>query len=147
MSTCPPNLVHSFLTVCEIITFKVDKKVFFPTPKGIVEFWRHAQKTTFSSRHGLCNILFLSLGELGICLQNLISIGGVKHWEKNYFSQEGMLKFTYKCHFLTIKKAFKNCCIKNPNGENMLWCILYIWDFFIEKLKSQFLVVFQSFSS
>jgi hypothetical protein len=78
MSTCPPNLVHSFLTVCEIITFKVDKKVFFPMPKedNIV---LKAQKTTSSDRHGLCDILFLSLGELGICLQNLIPIGGVEH--------------------------------------------------------------------
>jgi hypothetical protein len=29
MSTCPPNLTHSFLTVCKIIMFKVEKKVFF----------------------------------------------------------------------------------------------------------------------
>jgi hypothetical protein len=34
MSTCPPNLVHSFLTDCEIITFKVDKIVIFPCAKG-----------------------------------------------------------------------------------------------------------------
>jgi hypothetical protein len=33
MSTCPPNLIHSFLTVCKIITLKVDKKVFFPSRK------------------------------------------------------------------------------------------------------------------
>jgi hypothetical protein len=30
MSTCPPNFTHSFLTMCEIIKFKVDEKVFFP---------------------------------------------------------------------------------------------------------------------
>jgi hypothetical protein len=29
MSTVPPNLTHSFFTVCKIIMFKVDKKVFF----------------------------------------------------------------------------------------------------------------------
>jgi hypothetical protein len=34
MYTCPPNLVHSFFAICEIITFKVDKKVFFPCAKG-----------------------------------------------------------------------------------------------------------------
>jgi hypothetical protein len=78
MSTCLPNFMHSFLTVCEIITFKVDKKVFFPVPKEDSRVLE-AQKTTFSSRHGLCDILFLSLGGLGICLQNLISIGGVEH--------------------------------------------------------------------
>jgi hypothetical protein len=34
MSTYPPNLAQSFLTVCEIITFQVDKKAFFPFAKG-----------------------------------------------------------------------------------------------------------------
>jgi hypothetical protein len=33
MSTCPPNLAHSFLTNCKIITFKVDKNIFSPMPK------------------------------------------------------------------------------------------------------------------
>jgi 16S rRNA A1518/A1519 N6-dimethyltransferase RsmA/KsgA/DIM1 with predicted DNA glycosylase/AP lyase activity len=78
MSTCLPNLVHSFLTVCKIITFKVDKKVFSPVPKWDSRVLK-AQKTTFSSRDGLWDILFLSLSELGICLQNLIPIGGVEH--------------------------------------------------------------------
>jgi hypothetical protein len=78
MSICPPNLVHSFLTVREIITFKVDKKVFFPLPKGDNRVLK-AQKTTFSSRHGSCDIFFLSLGGLGKCLQNRIPIGGVEH--------------------------------------------------------------------
>jgi hypothetical protein len=30
MLPCPPNLTHSFLIVCKIITFKVDGKVLFP---------------------------------------------------------------------------------------------------------------------
>jgi hypothetical protein len=40
MSTCPPNLTHSFLIVCKIIMFKVDQKkfFFFLHPKGTVEF-------------------------------------------------------------------------------------------------------------
>jgi hypothetical protein len=63
-----------------------------------------AQKTTFSSGHRLCHILFLSVGELGICLQNLISIGGVEHRQKNYFPQGGMLNFTYKGRFLFENK-------------------------------------------
>jgi hypothetical protein len=40
MLACPPNLTYSFFTVCEIITFKVDKKVFFHCPRGTTEFWR-----------------------------------------------------------------------------------------------------------
>jgi hypothetical protein len=64
MSTCPPNLIHSFLTVCEIITFKVDKKkFFFPMPKGDNRVLK-TQKTTFSSKHGFYDILLLSLSEL-----------------------------------------------------------------------------------
>jgi hypothetical protein len=39
---------------------------------------------------------------------------------KNYFPQGGILKFTYKGRFLTMKKAYKKLCIENPNGENML---------------------------
>jgi hypothetical protein len=31
----------------------------------------------------------------------------VEHWEKNHFPQGGMLKFTYKGHFLTIKIAYE----------------------------------------
>jgi hypothetical protein len=37
-----------------------------------------------------------------------------------------MPKFTYKGFFFPVKKAYaSNCCIENPNGGNMLWCILY----------------------
>jgi hypothetical protein len=103
MSTSPPNLAHSLLTVCEIITFQVDKFFFSKGGNRVLK----AKKTTFSSRHGLWDILSLFLGELGICLQNLIPTRGVEHWDKNYFPEKGMLKFTYKGRFLTIKKAYK----------------------------------------
>jgi uncharacterized integral membrane protein len=40
MFTCPPNLTHSFHTVCKIIRFKVEKKKFFSQClRGTVEFW------------------------------------------------------------------------------------------------------------
>jgi hypothetical protein len=38
MSTCPPNLTHSFLTVCKIITFKVEKNKIPLCPKGQQSF-------------------------------------------------------------------------------------------------------------
>jgi hypothetical protein len=41
------------------------------------------------------------------CPQNLIPTRDVEHWEKNHFSQGGMLKFTYKGRFLTIKIAYE----------------------------------------
>jgi hypothetical protein len=34
MSICLPNLTFSFLTICEIITFKVEEKVFSAPAKG-----------------------------------------------------------------------------------------------------------------
>jgi hypothetical protein len=34
MSTCTPNLKNSFFTICEIITFKVEEKIFFPSAQG-----------------------------------------------------------------------------------------------------------------
>jgi hypothetical protein len=78
MCTCPLNLTRSFLTICKIITLKVDKKDFCLVPKGDSRVLK-AKKFTFLSRHGLCNILFLSLVELGLCLQNLIPTRGVEH--------------------------------------------------------------------
>jgi hypothetical protein len=53
-------------------------------PKGDSRVLK-AKKTTFSSMHGFWDIFFLSLGELGICMQNLIPRRGVEHWEKNIF--------------------------------------------------------------
>jgi hypothetical protein len=103
MSICPPNLTHSFLTICKIITFKVDKKVFSPVPEGDNRVSK-AKKTIFKSRYGMCLSIFLFLGS---CLQNLILTRSVEHWEKNHFLQGGMLKFTYKGRFLTIKIAYE----------------------------------------
>jgi hypothetical protein len=39
---------------------------------------------------------------------------------KSSIPQGGMLKFTYKDRFLTIKIAYENSWIENPNGGNML---------------------------
>jgi hypothetical protein len=106
MSTCPPNHTHSFLTVCKIIMFKVDKEVFSLAPEGDSRVLK-AKKTIFKSRYGMCLSIFLFLSELGTCPQNLVPTRGVKHWEKNHFPQGGMLKFTYKGRFLTIKIAYE----------------------------------------
>jgi hypothetical protein len=64
-------------------------------------------KKPFLSKHGMNLLIFLFLGEFGTCLQNLIPVRGVEHWKMNYFSHGGMLKFTSKGHFLTIKKVYK----------------------------------------
>jgi hypothetical protein len=68
----------------------------------------------------MCLSIFLFLSKLGTCPQNLIPTRGVEHCEKKHFPQGGKLKFTYKGRFLTIKKTYRNYCIENPNGENIL---------------------------
>jgi hypothetical protein len=40
--------------------------------------------------------------------------------KKSSISRRGYAEFTYKGHFLTIKIAYENSWIKNPNGGNML---------------------------
>jgi hypothetical protein len=78
MPTCPPNFAHSFLIVCKIISFKLTKKFFSLVPKGDNRVLK-AKKSTFSGGDGLCNILFLSLGELDVNYQNLIPTRSVEH--------------------------------------------------------------------
>jgi hypothetical protein len=106
MSICLPNLILSFLTICEIIKFKVQEKVFLPLPKGDNRLLG-PEKTTFSSRYEMCLFGFLFLGELGMFPQNLMLTRGVEPWENHQFPQGGMLKFTYKGRFLTIKIAYE----------------------------------------
>jgi hypothetical protein len=66
-----------------------------------------AKKTIFGPRYGLLDFTFLFLVELGTCVQNLIFTKVVEGCQKIYFPERGMLKFTYKGHFLTIKIAYE----------------------------------------
>jgi hypothetical protein len=65
-----------------------------------------AKKTIFGCRYGFVDFIFLFLVDLGTCVQNLMFTKVVKGWQ-NYFPPKGMLKFTYKGRFLTIKIAYK----------------------------------------
>jgi hypothetical protein len=65
----------------------------------------------------MCLSIFLFLSQLGTCPQNLIPTRGVEHWGKNHFLQGGMLKFTYKGRFLTIKIAYE----KFLDWKSELW--------------------------
>jgi hypothetical protein len=67
----PTNLTLSFLTICEIITFKVEERVFLPLSEEDSSLLG-AKKTTFSSRYGISLFGFLCLRELGTCPQNLM---------------------------------------------------------------------------
>ena len=106
MSICSPNLTYSFFTIYKIITFKIEEKVFSPLPTGDSSLLG-SKKITLSSRYKMSLFGFLFLGELSTCLQNLMLTRGVEPWENHLFLQGGMLKFTYKGYFLTIKIAYK----------------------------------------
>jgi hypothetical protein len=63
MSTCPPNLTHSFLTVCKIIRFKVGKnKLIFLCSRGVAKLLvgvgKGVKKSIFLSRYGLKDFKF-----------------------------------------------------------------------------------------
>jgi hypothetical protein len=78
--------------------------------------------------------IFLFLSELGTCPQNLISTRDVEHWEKNYFPQGGMLKFTYKGCFGTIKRTYKIFLDwKSKRWKHALVPPLYVQIFSFEK--------------
>jgi hypothetical protein len=133
MSICLPNLALSFLTICEIITFKVEEKVFFTFAHGDSSLLG-SQKTTFSSRYEMCLFGFLFLGELGTCLQNLMPTRGVEPWENHQFAQGGVLKFTYKGRFLTIKIAYEKFLDwKCKWWKHALVLLLHIETFIFEK--------------
>jgi hypothetical protein len=105
MSTCAPNLTHSFFTICKIITFKIEE-FFFPCAWGGLQ--------CFGSQKNHFRILFLSA--LDTWSQNFMPTRGVKPWGKNQFPQGGVLKFTHKGQFLTTKKHMKNSNTENSNG-------------------------------
>jgi hypothetical protein len=106
MSRCPPNLTHSFLTVRKIITFKV-KQFFFSTASERDNNVPEVKKTILRRRYGLPDFIFLFLFKLGTCVQNLIFTKVVEGCQKIIFRKRGMLKFTYKGCFLTIKIAYE----------------------------------------
>jgi hypothetical protein len=84
----------------------------------------------------MCLSIFLYLSELGTCPQNLIPTRGVEHWEKNHFPQGGMLKFTYKGSFLTIKRTYKILLYwKSKRWTYTLVLPLHIEIFILENTK------------
>ena len=133
MSICLPNLTLSFLTICEIITFKVEEKVLLLLQKRDNSLLG-SKKTTFSSILKMSLYRFLLLGELGTCPQNLMPKWGVEPWENHQFPKGGMLKFTYKGHFLTIKIAYETFLDwKSKRWKHALVPPLYIEIFIFEK--------------
>jgi hypothetical protein len=77
---------------------------------------------------------FLFLGELATCPQNLMPTQSVEPWENHQFPQGGMLKFTYKGRFLTIKIAYEKFLDwKSEQRKHALVPHLYIEIFIFEK--------------
>jgi hypothetical protein len=103
MSTCRPNLTHSFLTVCEIITFKVEEEVFFHCVREGQQCFG-GQKTIFRHRYGLPDLKFLFIVELGTCVQNLIFTKGVEGCQK-IFSTKGYAEIHIQRPFFDNKNS------------------------------------------
>jgi hypothetical protein len=77
---------------------------------------------------------FLFLGELGTCQQNLISTRLMEPWKKRHFAQRGMLKFTYKGYFWTIKIAYEKFLDwKSEQWKHALVPLLHVEIFIFEK--------------
>jgi hypothetical protein len=109
------------------------KSFFCPSQRGTTVFWG-SKKTTFSSRFRMSLFRFLFLGELSTCSQNLMPTQGVEPWENHQFPQGGMLKFTYKGRFLTIKIAYEKFLgWKSERWKHALVPLLYIEINFFEK--------------
>jgi hypothetical protein len=66
---------------------------------------------------------------------------GVEPWENHQFPQGGMLKFTYKSRFLTLRIAYEKFLDWKCSDASSTHINFYFW----KTLKSQFLVVFRSF--
>jgi hypothetical protein len=143
MSTKSYTLNSYWLQDCNVQSWK---KHFFPNVWGVQQSFG-GQKTIFYSRCGLTNFKFLFLSELGIYHQNLIPTRHMEPWEKCHFAQRGMLKCTYKGHFLTIEKAYE----KFLHWKSKWWAHVLVPPLHLEvlifekKTKCQFLVSFQSF--
>jgi hypothetical protein len=72
---------------------------------GITEFLRQ-KKSNLSSRYGLWDFIFLFLGELGD-VYKIAYPQEVWNIERKIGFHKVLLKFIYKGHFLTIKKAYR----------------------------------------
>jgi hypothetical protein len=99
------------------------RKSFFAPTKGDNSLLG-SKRTTFSSRYEMCLFEFSFLSELGTCPQNLMfkiddweNFHKIADWENHQFPQRGMLKFTYKGCFLTIKIAYE----KNLDWKSKWW--------------------------
>jgi hypothetical protein len=106
-----------------------------------------SKKTTFSSRYEMCHFGFLFLGELDALYMSTKSHAtqGVEPWENHRFPQGGMLKFTYKGFFFTMKIAHEKFLDWKSEWWKYALVPQYVEIFFWKTLKSRFLVVFQSF--
>ena len=109
------------------------KKFFLPLQKGDSSLLG-SKKTTFLSKFRLCLFRFLFLCKLGTCPQNVMPTRGVEPWENHQFPQGGMLKFTYKGRFLTIKIAYEKFLDwKSKWWKHALVPLLYKEIFIFEK--------------
>jgi hypothetical protein len=140
MSICLPNLTLSFLTICKIITFKVEVKVFFAPTKGDSNLLG-SKKTTFSSTFRMCLFRFLFLGELGTCPQNLMPMRKSSNSTRGYAEIHIQRPFFDNKNSIWKILGLKIQTMKTCSSASSIHRNFYFWNI----LRSRFLVEFQSF--
>jgi hypothetical protein len=147
MSTCPPNLTHSFLTVCKIIMFKVDKKVFLSCAQREQQSFEGQKKN-----HFLKKIWNVPLHILVFKWVRYMSSKSHTHkrcgtLRKKSFSARGYAEIHIQRPFFDNKNSiwkilgFKIWTVKTCSSASCTRTNFYFW----KVLKSWFLVEFQSF--
>ena len=122
---CPPNLTHSFHIICKIIRFKVEKNKKIPCTLMIQQsFW--GQNNHFLEQ--------IWIQGLQILVPRYMSTKSHIHktyetLKKTSFCTKGYGEIHIQKLFLTIKIAYKNSCIENPNGGNILQYLFYMYKF------------------
>jgi hypothetical protein len=146
MSTCQPNLTHSFLTVCDIITFKVKEKVIFHCAREGQQCFG-GQKNHFSASVWLAGSQILVHSWVRyMCAKSHIH-QRCGRLPKKLFSTKGYAEIHIQRPFFDNKNSiWKTFGLKIQTVETCSSASSTHWKFYFWKtLKSRFLVEFQSF--
>jgi hypothetical protein len=145
ISKCSSNLTLSFLSVCEIITIKVDEKFLKLFPRGTSKFWKPKQPF-------LRKIWILGLHVLipSWVRHDLLPTRGVEHWGKTIF-YKGYAEIHIQWWFSKNKEDISEFFYRifkwwaHPLMPPLYTFLNFYYVFCGKSSKSQFLVVFDRF--
>jgi hypothetical protein len=135
MSTCPPNLSYSFFTIYEIITFKVEEKVFFSS------IWRRQQCFGTQKNHFLDYMWNEPLCILVLGWVRYMSTKSHTHsrcgtFRKSSISTRGNAEIHIQGRLLTIKIAYEKFFDwKSKRWKHALVPLRYAKNLFLKNTK------------